>query len=122
MPTFKNFEEIEAWIRSRALCNRIFDLTQLDKFSRDFELRNQINRSSGSIMDNISEGFERDNPKEFINFLRYSKGSCGEVRSQIYRAFDRKYISELIKDEIILECKKISSMISHLMSYLRKLV
>ncbi len=122
MSAFKNFEEIEAWIRSRALCNTIFELSQLDKFSRDFELRNQINRSSGSIMDNISEGFERDNTKEFINFLRYSKGSCGEVRSQIYRAYDRKYISEIIKDEIILECKKISSMISHLITYLRKLI
>lgn len=120
MSTFKSFEDIEAWNRSRALCNRIFELTQRSEFWKDFELKNQINASSGSVMDNISEGFERNNKKEFINFLRYSKGSYGEVRSQIYRAHDRKYISDSEKEEIILECKKISSMLSSLIIYLRK--
>ncbi|MBL0130065.1 MAG: four helix bundle protein [Chitinophagaceae bacterium] len=95
MATITKFEELEVWQLARELANQIFELfTSSEAFSRDFKLRDQINGSSGSVMDNIAEGFERSGRNEFINFLTYSKGSAGEVKSQLYRALDRKYITQ----------------------------
>ncbi len=89
MATINQFEDLKVWQKSRVLCSEIFSLTLTGNFSKDFGLKDQINRSSGSIMDNISEGFGRKGNLEFINFL----GSACETKSQIYRTFDRNYIS-----------------------------
>lgn len=95
MATIAKFEELEVWQFARELTNEIFEIfSTSEQFSRDYKLKNQINGSSGSVMDNIAEGFERGGRNEFINFLTYSKGSAGEVKSQLYRALDRKYISQ----------------------------
>lgn len=94
MAGFKTFEEIDAWKNARVLADRIFKLTLEGPFSKDYKLRDQINGASGSIMDNIAEGFERGGNREFIQFLSIAKGSAGEVRSQLYRASDRNYITE----------------------------
>ena len=88
------FEDLEAWKKARELCKFIYELTLKTEFSKDFGLVNQIRNSSGSAMDNIAEGFERGSNKEFIQFLFISKGSAGEVRSQLHRASDRNYITE----------------------------
>ncbi len=118
MATVKNFEELEIWQLSRVICQDVWDLFEKTSLGKDFELKNQMNRSSGSIMDNIAEGFERNGRREFINFLSYSKGSCGELRSQLYRAFDRKHISkeefDFLKEKTITESKKIGSFMSYL--------
>jgi four helix bundle protein len=118
MATMKSFEEMEVWKRARVFANEIYDLTTTGTFERDFKLRDQINGSSGSIMDNIAEGFERDGKKEFLQFLSIAKGSAGEVRSQLYRALDRGHISLVdfnrLKDEAI----EISKQISGFMRYL----
>ena len=120
MSTIKRFEDLEVWKLARELCNDVFQLTSQKDFSRDFGLRDQINNSSGSIMDNIAEGFERDGSKEFSQFLAISKGSCGECRSQLYRALDRKYISpeqfELTSQKTIDLGRKIANIMSYLKS------
>lgn len=94
MATFKRFEDIIAWQKARELCKIINSFTKKELFSRDFKLVNQIKGSSGSAMDNIAEGFERDGNKEFGQFLSISKGSVGETSSQLYRALDNELISE----------------------------
>ncbi|GAB3894766.1 four helix bundle protein [Larkinella knui] len=94
MAKINRFEDLEVWKLARKLSHDVFRLTQEGSFSKDFELKNQINRASGSIMDNIAEGFGRGNRAEFILFLGYSTGSSTEVKSQLYRALDRKHISQ----------------------------
>lgn len=118
MATINDFEDLEIWQLGREICQLVWNLFETTSLGKDYELRNQMNRSSGSIMDNISEGFERNGRREFINFLSYSKGSCGELRSQLYRAFDRNHISkeefEQLKDKTIIESKKIGAFMSYL--------
>lgn len=120
MPTYNSFEELDVWKRARVFAHKFYDVTREGTFSKDFSLKDQINRSSGSVMDNIAEGFERGGNREFITFLGYSKASAGESRSQLYRALDRKHIDEdtfnSLKDEALL----ISKMISGFMNYLQK--
>jgi four helix bundle protein len=120
MPTILNFEELNVWKKLRDLCRIIFDLIIQGNFGKDFALIDQISRSSGSVMDNIAEGFGRLGNKEFINFLTYSNASALEYKSQIYRAFDRKYISEEKKDELFLLINEIIKMIFSLIKYLGK--
>ncbi len=95
MATVTKFEELEVWQLARELVSEIFEVfSNSEQFFRDYKLKDQINGSSGSVMDNIAEGFERGGRNEFINFLTFSKGSAGEVKSQLYRALDRKYITK----------------------------
>jgi four helix bundle protein len=88
------FDEIEAWQLARELTKKIYNLTNKDKFARDFGLKKQIQNAAGSAMHNIAEGFDSDTTAEFLRFLRYSKRSCSEVQSELYIALDQKYISE----------------------------
>jgi four helix bundle protein len=120
MATIKCFEDIEAWQLARVLENNIFQLSNVGGFARDFDLKNQINSATGSVMDNIAEGFERGGRKEFLNFLSTAKGSAGEVRSQLYRAFDRKYIQQKDFEENISIAKEVSGKIGSLMQYLNQ--
>ncbi len=84
MSKIERFEDLIAWQKARELTTKIYQITNLGEFARDFGLRDQIRRASVSTMSNIAEGFERFNPNEFHHFLSISKASCGEVRSQIY--------------------------------------
>lgn len=114
----KRFEDMEVWQAARDLAQQIFVVINRESFSKDFKLRDQINASSGSIMDNIAEGFERDGNREFRQFLSIAKGSAGEVRSQLYRAFDRGYLTKSEFDELQLRVLSISKQLSGLMHYL----
>ena len=122
MATIKKFEDVEAWKVSRELCNNIGSLIDNGSFKSNYRLIGQIEGSSGPIMDNIAEGFERGTRAEFIQFLGYSKGSCGELRSQLYRALDRKYINQQQFDDFYSLAVRISSMLQKFISYLQKTV
>lgn len=119
MATAKTFEDLEVWKKARELDNIIFKHTDKKEFDKDFDLKRQMRRASGSIMDNIAEGFERGGKGEFIQFLGVSKGSAGELRSQNYRASDRKYFSIEEYDSIHKYCTEISKMLQRLMDYLQ---
>ena len=117
MATIKNFEDLMIWQESRELVNEIY--AQL-KTCKDYGFRDQIQRASVSIMNNIAEGFERYSDTEFRRFLDISKASCGEVRSMLYLAEDIKYIP---KDEAIRlreKCFLLSGGIGKFIPYLRK--
>jgi four helix bundle protein len=88
------FEDLQIWQKARELTRQIYDVTSRRAFSRDFGLRDQIRRASVSVMSNIAEGFERGSDAEFGRFLLIAKGSCGEVRSQLYVASDQGYLDE----------------------------
>ena len=115
----EKFEDLPIWQKSRDVCKRIFEITSINPFNSDFNLRDQIRASSGSVMDNIAEGFERGGNKEFVQFLFVAKGSCGEARSQIHRAFDYKYISQTVYKELIEKTENLSREIAGFINYLK---
>ena len=115
-----SFEDLQVWQDSRILVKSIYQLTSDGKFSKDFGLREQIQRASVSIMNNIAEGFERNNNKEYIKFLGYSKGSAGEVRSMLYVATDLGYISQDSFNVHYQMAINIITQISNFIKYLKK--
>ncbi|HKL91164.1 MAG TPA: four helix bundle protein [Allomuricauda sp.] len=120
MATIEKFEDLEVWQLARTICQKIEQLFQRTSLGKNFSLKDQMERSSGSIMDNIAEGFGRDGNREFHNFLSYAKGSCTELKSQLYRAFDKELIHkdqmESVQEIIETEINKIGAF----MFYLRK--
>ena len=120
MPTFDRFEEIEAWRQARVLCQEIYRVSGRGTFATDFSLRDQIRRSSASIMSNIAEGFERGGNGEFIQFLAIAKESAGEVRSQLYIALDQGYVEQEHGIRLVGLAVDTTRMIGGLMKYLRQ--
>ncbi len=118
MATIKSFEELEIWKTARILNKEIIELIKLDVVQKDFRFKDQIRAASGSIMDNIAEGFERESRLKFINFLSYSKGSIGEVRSQLYRGIDMNYWAENDVEELKQKFETLSSHIANFIKYL----
>jgi four helix bundle protein len=113
------FEDLDIWQLSRDLYNYVFKLTSEEPFCNDFKFRDQMRASSGSVSDNIAEGFERGGNKEFVQFLYIAKGSCGETRNQSYRAFDSKYISQEKLDELLQRTETISRKTANLIKTLK---
>ena len=109
MAAVRDFEELAIFQKARELSKKIYPITNKDGFKSDFRFVQQIRAAAGSIMDNIAEGFERGGNKEFLNFLYISKGSCGEVRSQLIRANDVGYLTEEEYNELYMECRKLSA-------------
>ena len=116
----KNFEDLEIWKEARHLTQEVYRLTRDSKFAKDFSLRGQIQRAAISIMSNIAEGFERGGNQEFIQFLYIAKGSCGEVRSQLYVAVDQLYATHQNCENLSKSFRRLSVMISNLIDYLKR--
>jgi len=89
----ERFEDIDGWKLGRELSRMVYAATKQGEFARDFGLKDQIQRASGSVMHNIAEGFDGGSNAEFIKFLRYSQRSCSEVQSELYVALDQGYLS-----------------------------
>ncbi|MBI4931743.1 MAG: four helix bundle protein [Bacteroidetes bacterium] len=120
MASFKRFEDIEAWKLAREISKEIYKVSGIGIFARDFELKNQARASSGSMMDNIAEGFGRGGKNEFVQFLTIAKGSAEELKSQLYRSLDNEYISESIFENIYTKTDTYSKMTAGLISYLNQ--
>lgn len=114
----KTFEDLQVWQDARTFVKSIYELTSLENFRKDYDLKDQIQRAAVSIMNNIAEGFERDNNKEFRNFLGYAKGSAGEVRSMLFVAIDLNYISKDKFDENYKQAINVITQISNFKKYL----
>jgi len=120
MATIKNFEDLIAWQKARELAGSVYELTHHDKFSRDFGLRDQIQRAASSVMHNIAEGFESGSEPEFVRFLKMARRSAGEVQSQLYLALDVDYITEDERQKAHTLATEVKKLINGMMTYLRK--
>ena len=120
MATIKNFEELTAWQKARELAGYVYELTRQDKFSRDFGLRDQIQRAASSVMHNIAEGFESGSDPEFVRFLKMTRRSAGEAQSQLYLALDVGYITEEERQKAYILATEVKRLINGMMTYLRK--
>ena len=116
----KKFEDLESWKKARKLTNTVYLATAAGNFTRDFALKDQIRRASISILSNIAEGFERGGDKEFLQFLAVAKGSCGEVRAQLYIAMDQGYLKQDTFEGLSVDANDIGRLISGLMKYLSR--
>jgi len=108
------FEDLIAWQKARELTKAIYQATTTIPFSKDFGLKDQIQRASVSIMSNIAEGFERGSHNEFHQFLVIAKGSCAEVKSQLYVALDANYVTQEVFHELKLQAEEVSRVIGGL--------
>ena len=118
MPTITRFEDIEAWKTSRELTRTIYAQTEQSQFSKDFALKNQIQRASVSVMSNIAEGFESRTQAQFLDYLGHAKASAGEVRCQLYIALDLKYLTQDQFKQVFDLADKSSRQIARFMDYL----
>lgn len=116
----KSFEELAVWQKARVITRLIYQITSDGHWSKDYGLRDQIRRAAVSIMSNIAEGFERTGENEFGRFLSMAKGSAGEVRSQLFIAFDVGYLDESHFNEVSTKVAEVSKMISGLATYLQE--
>jgi four helix bundle protein len=114
-----HFEDLEIWKEARRLTSSIYAITHKQSFSKDYGLCDQIRRASVSVMSNIAEGYERGGNQELSQFLSIAKGSCGEVRAQLYIALDQKYVDIEESNRLIDDFRKLSIMIHNFMNYLK---
>ncbi len=120
MAKIKRFEDLQSWQKARQLANIVYDLTDHDKFAKDFQLRDQIRDAAGSVMHNIAEGFDAGTDAEFIRFLKIARRSASEVQSELYLALDRKYISQNELGLTYDQATEVKRLINGMITYLRQ--
>jgi len=116
----EKFEDIQTWQLARELVKETYELTRDKNCSRDYGFKDQIQRSSISIMANIAEGFDSQSDIEFVKFLNYSKRSTSEVQSHLYVALGQEYVIQEKFDELYEKCKEIKRLIGGFIRYLKK--
>jgi four helix bundle protein len=114
MLAIRRFEDLIAWQKARELTKGIYELSHQGKFSRDLDLSNQIRRAAVSVMSNIAEGFEREGQREFRQYLSIAKGSCAELRSQLYVAIDYGYLSQSDFSDLLKKAEEVARIIGGL--------
>jgi four helix bundle protein len=125
MSRIKNFEDLKVWKDAAAIAIRIYRLCSTGQLSTDFGARDQLRRAAVSISNNIAEGFEYNNNKDFVKYLRYSKGSAGELRSNLYILAEAEIINlsdyQTLRDEIVNVSRELEGFIKYLKEFdLRK--
>jgi four helix bundle protein len=118
MATINRFEDLDIWKKARELNKEVIRICKYPNLSRDFEMVKHLKKTSGSIMDNIAEGFERGGKIEFRQFISISKGSSGEIKSQFYRCLDSDYIENNEFDSLYNHAEDIGKMAKGLINYL----
>jgi four helix bundle protein len=122
MATIKTFEELDIWKNAHDLGKDIFNLCETNtKIQKDFSFKDQIKRATLSISNNIAEGFEYNNNRQFYRFLAISKGSCGEVRNCLLFLISINYLEEKEIAELISKTRILSGQIGNFMKYLNRL-
>lgn len=112
----KSFQEIIAWQKARVLTINVYDSM---KDCRDYGFRDQLQRASLSIMNNIAEGYAKQSNKSFLNFLSIAKGSAAEVESMLLIAPSLGYISEVKQEELLAQVNEVSRLLAGFMNSLR---
>ena len=112
------FEDIESWKKARIFTNKIYEVVAKSRLKTDFGLKDQIQRASVSIMNNIAEGYDSGSKKSFINFLNYSYRSASEVQSLLYVLLDQKYIDNSKFDELYQSVSEIKKILGGFIKYL----
>jgi four helix bundle protein len=108
------FEDFIAWQKARKLTADIYRTTSEGDFARDFGLKDQIRCAAVSSMSNLAEGFERGRPAEFHQFLSVAKGSCAEVRTQLYVALDVGYLSQTRFEHLMAQATEVGKILGGL--------
>ncbi len=119
MATYNSFEDLPVWQNARELASLVYKTSAEGKLNKDYGLRNQIQKAVVSVSSNIAEGFERGSKREFIQFLYIAKGSCGELRSQLYIAKDLGYLSNSASETLIKSASNASKQIYGFIKYLK---
>ncbi len=117
MENYKRFEDLEIWKESMEICKEIYNVFQGCK---DFGFRDQIQRSAVSIPSNIAEGYERKGTKEKIHFMHIAKGSCGELRTQLYLAISFCYVDASKGESLTNRMIRLNVMIYNYIRFLSK--
>ncbi|MDQ3551879.1 MAG: four helix bundle protein [Bacteroidota bacterium] len=120
MNCIKNFEDLVIWQKARSLSNLVYPLTFIEPISLDFRYKDQLRGVCSNVMDNIAEGFDRGNKKEFIECLYSTKRELVKLKSQLYRGLDNKYFFKEDFNELYKLADELSKMLGCLISYLKR--
>jgi four helix bundle protein len=120
MPTIKVFEDLQIWKLARTLYQELGPVIYILRAKKEFRFAEQLKSSSGSVMDNIAEGFERKGRIEFVYSLGIASGETGEVKSQLYRCLDDAYIDEEIFNKLYVLSDRLGKQIGSFIIYLNK--
>ena len=118
MAQYNDFEDLPIWQDARVVAKEVYKLTQSSEFSRDYGLKDQIQRASVSVVSNIAEGFDYGSNKQFVHYLNIAKASASEVRAQLILAMDVGYVSEEKQAELKTKLKQLSKQIAGFINYL----